>query len=64
MGLIQKALDNLNNLTLFDPGKGGADLPPSSLIKEKNLFFKQLYLANLVIEIPKLGHYRKLFGET
>ena len=26
----------------------------SSLIKEKNPFFKQLYLANEVIEIPQL----------
>ena len=25
---------------------GGADLPPSSLIKEKNTPFKQLYLGN------------------
>ena len=39
-----------------------ADMPPSSLIKEKKLFFKQLYLANLVTEIPKLGHYLKIFG--
>ena len=38
VGLIQKALDNLNTLTLSDPGKGGADLPPSSLIQEKISF--------------------------
>ena len=29
----------------ISPG-GGADLPQLSLIKEKNTFFKQLYLAN------------------
>ena len=34
-------------------GWGAADLPSSSLIKEKNTFFKRLYLVNEVTTIPK-----------
>ena len=48
----------------FTQGGGRADLPPSSLIKEKNTLFKQLYLANKVTEIPKLGQAGSYFGRT
>ena len=33
-------------VTPFERGGGGADLPLSSLIQEKSIFFKQLYLRN------------------
>ena len=33
-------------LDIFDIQPRGADLPPPSLIKEKNVFFNQLYHAN------------------
>ena len=46
VGLIQKALDNLNNLTLFDPGKGGGRSAPIVFNSRKNIFFKQLYIGN------------------
>ena len=39
-------------------------IQPGSLIKEKNLFFKQSYFAKEVTKIPKLGHYLKIFWGT
>ena len=39
------------DLTLFDPGGGGQIV----FNQGKNLFFKQLSLANYVTEVPKLA---------
>ena len=43
---------------------GGADLPPSSSIEEKNIFFSKLYIGNKVSEISKLGHKLNIFRRT